>query len=79
MNNEIKAKPKFNSIKLRVYNLLASKQLVTAHIACLIGSGQLHSTPAAVPGGCSWYWHLQNTDVFCFSWPALSPTASHGL
>lgn len=34
----------------------------------------------AQPQGCSfygwsvpWYWHLQNTEVFCCNWTALSP------
>lgn len=53
--------------------------LATAHITCLVDSGQTHPTSITALGGHPWYWHLLYAGVFTATETTLSLTASGSL
>lgn len=77
-----------NNLKFRIWDSLTifwalpkgsghfSGPISAAHIACILGSGYLHSTTAVVLGGHPMVLASQKCCDLSFNWAALSPTAS---
>lgn len=63
----------------KVADHFCDSAICNIHTDCLLDARWSHSKPDAVWVVISWYWHLQNTGVFCCNRTAFSLIVFPGL